>query len=266
MNKTTTNSEKKLSPRSAASFSAAQSAEMRRRQALAEKINRERLMKLRSAPKKPTATPSYDPIAAKADREMKAKKSAALEKKRTEKKDSAVESALRSVATMEKGKKPEKKLKNSRFFSMKRILLALTCSAIIVGAIVFVVQASSDNISQSVAALQAGFDVSAPSYIPREYNITSTISEEGKVSMTYTNSEGASFTLTEELSSWDSATLEANYVKEKFIDYVPIREQGLTLFISGSDCIWVNGGKLFEIDASGNNLTKKQIKAIAVSL
>ena len=84
--------------------------------------------------------------------------------------------------------------------------------------------------------------------------------------MTFSSSEGTSFTITEKNSSWDSTALEENYVKDNFSDYAPIREQGLTLFISGSNCAWVNKGKLYTITTTGGNLTKKQLKSIAVSL
>lgn len=122
------------------------------------------------------------------------------------------------------------------------------------------------DLSLRVAAMQSGIDASYPSFVPREYSLTDIVSEDGKVEMTFTNGDGDTFTLTEENSSWDSSALEENYVKSRFHDYAPVREQGLTLFISGSDCVWVNGGKIYTIDSSGNNLTKRQLKSIAVSL
>ena len=86
--------------------------------------------------------------------------------------------------------------------------------------------------------------------------------------MTFASSaENASFELVEEKSAWDNETLETNYVKETWgANYTSIREQGITIYISGSDAAWVNGGIIYKLDASGNNLTKKQIKTIVTSL
>jgi len=185
-------------------------------------------------------------------------------KKAKSKTDTAVNSALHSVATM--NTQADKPLKTRRVLSPKHIIFALACSAVVVALIFFAANQSMPDLSVRVAAMQTGIDASYPSYVPRDYSLSGVVSEEGKISMTFSAANGDSFTLTEKNSSWDSAALEANYVKSNFVDYTPIREQGLTLYVSGSDCAWVNGGKFYLIDASGNNLTKKQLKSIAVSL
>ncbi|MBQ2660300.1 hypothetical protein IJF86_02705 [Candidatus Saccharibacteria bacterium] len=258
-----------------------QSANLKRRQALAAKINREHLaaLKAKSSAKKPvlaeqkavSSAPGEvvrHPVESKvrsrlALRRATPVKSPSLSMK--EKKDQAIESALKSVATMEKQGKAHR-MKNRSFFSVKRVALALGCAVIAVGAIAYFINLSMPDLSVRVAAMQTGIDAVYPSYVPRDYSLASVVSEVGKITMTFSTSSGESFTLTEEKSSWDSSALEANYVKSNFSEYVPIREQGLTLYVSGSDCAWVNGGKVFVINASGNNLSKKQLKSIAVSL
>ena len=49
-------------------------------------------------------------------------------------------------------------------------------------------------------------------------------------------------------------------------NYSTVREQGLTIYISGSDAAWVNGGVVYKIDTTAGSLTKKQINTIATSL
>ena len=251
---------------------------MKRRQALAAQLNRERLQKAKAmSPVTRSASAVEDPLAAatnapaasaktsKAPMTTKAPttspKTSAT--KKSAKKDKAVESAMRSVATMNES---GSKLHPSRIFTVKRILLAFACSSLIVGAIAFFVINNVPDLPITVAAIQGDIDTAYPSHIPRGYNLASVVSESGKIAMTFSMNDTDSFTLTEEESSWDSATLEKNDVSVKFTDYDTVAEGGLTLFISGSDCMWVNGGKKFFIDASGNNLTKKQLKAIAASL
>ena len=270
-----------------------QSADLARRQALAEKMNRERLANMRQAQEakkqaatammlntkqaQPTTTETPDqpatthPMQATANARMaaaKAQQSATTTQPTAQElKDQAIKRALRSVATAEtkEKKSPTKRIK-AHTFTAKKIALAVACAAVAVAAIGYFVNLNMPDISVRVTAMQSGIDDPYPSYIPRGYSFSSSVSEGEKIVMEFSNSDGESFSLSEEKSSWDSKALLNNYVETKWDDYQPVREQGLTIYISGSDAVWVNGGIKYEIDASGNNLTKKQIKAIATSL
>ena len=124
------------------------------------------------------------------------------------------------------------------------------------------------DISLKVAAMQTGIDASYPGYIPRDYTLSGIVSEEGKITLDFvSNASGDAFSITEEKSSWDSNALLNNYVKEKYGDnYTIVREQGLTIYISGSDAAWANGGIVYKLGANTGALTKKQISSIAASL
>lgn len=240
---------------------------LKRRQEIADKINRENLEKMKkrrvvAAPVKTTT--NLSPASKKSIPDPK--RASLKTTKSEEKKDKAVESAMKTLATMEKKEKKTPKMKNKSFFSIKRVLLAFGCAALAVAGIAYLVNLSMPDISARVAAVQTGIDASTPYYIPRDYSLSSIVSEEGKIAMAFSAGEGKDFSLTQEKSSWDVSALENNYVKEEFVDYTTIRENGLTLFISSSNCAWVNGGKLFVIEDQGANLTKKQIQSIASSL
>ncbi len=188
-----------------------------------------------------------------------------------EMKEEAIKKAVSSASKVdsEQSKKTKKSKKvTGMHFGFGRVMLALTCASVALMAIVYFVNLNMPDISLSVAAMQNGMDVVYPSYIPRDYNISSVTSEEGKVTMVFNNStENKSFTLIEESSSWDSNALLTNYVKEEYGEnYSVIKEQGLTLYVSGSDAAWVNGGNVYKIIAGNGTLTNKQIKSIAVSL
>ncbi len=148
-----------------------------------------------------------------------------------------------------------------------KIAAALCCTGICVFAIIYFVNASSPDISLRVAALQTGIDATYPSYIPRGYDLVDIVSGEGKISFSFQNiSDGGKFSLTEETTSWDSSALLSQYVEETYGgEYVTLKEQGLTIYISGSNAVWVNGGIVYEIATSSGYLTKKQIRSIAVS-
>ncbi len=180
-------------------------------------------------------------------------------------KETAIEKAL---ATASKDTNHKKSKKPHVHFGFKRVLLALTCAAAAVFAIVYFVNLNAPNISLKVAAMQTGIEASYPSYVPRDFNLSDITSEDGKITLNFRNSStGDAFSLIEEKSSWDSNALLNNYVRETYGEnYTTMREQGLTLYISGSNASWVNGGIVYKLTTTSGSLTKKQIRAIAVSL
>ncbi len=181
-------------------------------------------------------------------------------------KEQAIKKALASAAKpAEESNKKEEKL----HFGFGRVLLAMSCAAVAVFAIVYFVNLNMPDLSLRVAAMQTGINASYPSYIPRDFNLSDITSEDGKITLNFkNNSTGDSFSLVEEASSWDSNALLTNYVKDAFEDnYTVIREQGLTIYISGKgDAAWVNGGIVYKLKIASGSLTKKQIKTIATSL
>lgn len=197
-------------------------------------------------------------------------KKAAKKPTAEELKDQAIRQALRSVATMEEetgGRNKSKKLR--RKGSGKRLALAVACAVACVGGVVYFVSTNIPDISVKVAALQTGIEAAYPSYVPRDYNLADISSENAKIIMRFDGPDGASFTLDEEKSSWDSAALLRNFVEPNWGDeYATTHEQGITIYISNStsDAAWVNGGVLYRITSKGAPLTKKQVRSIVTSM
>lgn len=189
-------------------------------------------------------------------------------------KDQAIQKALAAASNDGGAKKGAKEAKpkvrktSQMHFGFGRVMLALTCAAATVFAIVYFVNLNMPDISMRVAAMQTGINPAYPNYVPRDYNVSSITSEEGKIALVFDNSNtGGSFTLTEESSSWDSNALLNNFVKDEYGEnYTIVREQGLTLYINGSNAAWVNGGVVYKIKTTSGTLTNKQIRSIAVSL
>lgn len=179
-------------------------------------------------------------------------------------KETAIKKAILNASKKEV---PKKKSVHVRF-GLKRVLLAMSCAAAAVFAIVYFVNLNAPNVSLKVAAMQTGIEATYPSYIPRDYSLSDITSESGKITLNFKNpSTDAAFSIVEETSSWDSNALLNNFVRGTYGDnYTTIREQGLTLYISGSNATWVNGGIVYKLTTTSGSLTKKQIKAIAVSL
>ena len=189
-------------------------------------------------------------------------------------KDQAIQKALANAAKpMEnektaKAKKAKKQKSPKVHFGFGRVVLALSCAAAAVFAIVYFVNLNMPDISMRVAAMQTGIEASYPGYVPRDFSLSDITSEDGKITLNFKNaSTGDAFSLIEEQSSWDSNALLTNFVKDEYGEnYSTVREQGLTIYISGSDAAWVNGGVVYKIDTTAGSLTKKQINGIATSL
>lgn len=189
-------------------------------------------------------------------------------------KDQAIKKALATAAMSDNTKKGNMKEKSKMkkagqmHFGFGRVMLALGCAAAAVFAIVYFVNLNMPDISMRVAAMQTGINPSYPNYVPRGYSVSSITSEEEKITLSFSNSEtNENFTIIEENSSWDSNALLSNFVKEEYGEnYTIVREQGLTIYVNGSNATWVNGGTLYKINAPAGTLTNKQIRSIAVSL
>ena len=189
-------------------------------------------------------------------------------------KDQAIQKALANAAkstesgNTTKAKKVKKQKSPKIHFGLGRVVLALSCAAAAVFAIVYFVNLNMPDISMRVAAMQTGIDASYPGYVPRDFSLSDITSEDGKITLNFKNAgTGDAFSLIEEQSSWDSNALLTNFVKDEYGEnYSIVREQGLTIYVSGSDAAWVNGGVVYKIDTTAGSLTKKQINGIATSL
>jgi len=149
-----------------------------------------------------------------------------------------------------------------------RVFFAFLCSSAVVAALFFVVQSNMPDISIKVAAMQTGIQATYPSYVPRDYRLSGVYTaQDNSVAMDFLGPNQAKFTLTEEKLPWDSTALLNRFVKPKWSeDFTTIKEQGITIYISGSNAAWVNAGIVYKITNLHGELTKKQIKNIVTSL
>ena len=164
-------------------------------------------------------------------------------------------------------KSTSKTTKVKRSGNAKRFIIAFSSACACVAALAFFIHLNMPDVSLKVAAMQTGIEASYPSYTPRDFQMTSVYTEdEGKVVIEFNGPNNHKYTVTEEKTTWDTQALLKNYVEPELgEEYSSIREQGITIYISGSNAAWVNGGIFYHIDANPKTLTKKQIKNIAVS-
>jgi hypothetical protein len=187
-----------------------------------------------------------------------------------ERKEQAIQQALQRMQNAENKKSDfgEKKAKKQFFWQKKRFAVAMAMAIISIGLLGYLVSLNLPDLSVRVAAMHAGISNAYPSYVPSNYRLDGLVKEDnGKITMSFKNDLSKTFTLTEEKSSWDSASVLANYVKKNWgEDYSVVKGQGLTIYISESKAAWVNGGVFYIVDGEAAELNSSDLHDIAVSL
>ncbi len=188
-------------------------------------------------------------------------------------KDRAIKQALRKVERLDDdgtmGAQFNEATQQKQHFWKKRSFAISACMAVIAIALLgYLVALNMPDISVRVAAMQTGIEKLYPSYVPSNYRLDGLVKEEaGRVTMNFKREDGKKFILMEEKSSWDSAAVLSNYVKKNWgNNYSIAKGQGLTIYISGSNAAWVNGGVFYVITSEDGSLSATDLHDIAVSL
>ena len=183
-------------------------------------------------------------------------------------KERAIQQALRRVSTMEDVSDVRTLKKTKHVWQKKKVAVAAVVAVLSLVVLGYLVSVNLPDISVRVAAIHSGIEKSYPSYVPANYRLDGLAKEEqGRITMAFKNDQGQRFSLIEEKSSWDSAAVLTNYVYEKWgDDYSVAKDQGLTIYISGSSAAWVNGGVFYLIIDESDALNSSDLHDIAISL
>lgn len=183
-------------------------------------------------------------------------------------KDRAIQQALRKVSTMEEEATSSYKSTKQRFWQKKGFAVAASMAVISLAILGYLVSVNLPDISVRVAAMHSGIEKAYPSYVPSNYRLDGLVQENnGRITMAFKNDRDQKFTLMEEKSSWDSSAVLSNYVAKNWgASYSIAKGQGLTIYVSGSNAAWVNGGVFYLIIDDTNTLTANDLHDIAVSL
>ena len=188
-------------------------------------------------------------------------------------KERAIEQALRNAKTssnrqgsLSAALEKDTGIKKQAFWKKKGAWATILVIVLAFGAIGTFVYLNLPDLTVKVAALRNGFDGRFPSYLPSGYESDGISSADGKITMKFRNGD-KTFSVIEEKSTWDSATVQANLVEKDWgDDYEIMKGQGLTIYVAEKGSAWVNGGILYKIMNENSDLSKEQIHGIAVSL
>lgn len=201
---------------------------------------------------------------------MAARKAEPVHMTAQEMKDRAIQQALRKMNAMdaERGKETFVEAKRKKFWQGRKFAITSAVAVLSIAILGYLIYLNMPNISVRVAAMQSGIEKAYPSYIPMHYRLDGLVKEEnGRITMNFKGEEDKTFKLTEEKTAWDSAAVLTNYVKKNWGgEYSIAKGQGLTIYVSGSNAAWVNGGVLYIIEDATGSLSSSDLHDIAVSL
>lgn len=214
----------------------------------------------------PSSNPTSRPISVPSFRSAKELKNEAISKALGLTDDGTVNQNLSDLYKTATSSKRNAAKKSRSFFRTRRFAVALSCALATVFTLGYFVNLNLPNIPARVAAMQAGFSVRYPAYIPQNYSLTSITSDkESKITIHLSDGKQR-IVIKEERSTWDSQALLHNFVKKTWgNNFATTRDQGLTVYFSGSNAAWVNGGILYKIEAN-SDVNRLQLHNIIYSL
>lgn len=132
----------------------------------------------------------------------------------------------------------------------------------------FILYQNVPNLSMRIASSKAGIDASLPGYSPDGYSLSGpVVYSPGKVSINFSsNSDNRSYTLSQQVSNWNSQALTDNYLNNTSSDYQSFQEKGKTIYVYGdNNATWVSGGVWYDLKG-GTGLNTDQLLKIAASI
>ncbi|HVO86330.1 MAG TPA: DUF4367 domain-containing protein [Candidatus Binatia bacterium] len=138
-----------------------------------------------------------------------------------------------------------------RIFGLPRWLAFSLAAVVLIIAAAILVWQNVPAVAVQVAADRAHVDASVPAYTPAGYALAKTLKyEPGSVTISYVNkaNQGQTFSLTQKASSWDSSTVQSNYLPTNASTQTS-QVNGTTVYIYGDsgNAAWVNNGVLYSL-------------------
>ncbi len=205
------------------------------------------------------------PLAKKANEELRAKKAQKQEISNKEVKEFAISQAI------EKSREESKKsrgIHRKSFFTRKKFISLSMGFAVTIFGVGYLTYVNLPDIASRITAFQSGMAVETPAYIASGYSPKGLAYFDGKnVNFEYKKGD-SNYKVQQSQSGWDSSALLQNYVTKKWSeDYSTTYSNGLTIYSNHrGESVWVNNGKLYKVEVSGNKISDEEIRKIATSL
>ena len=166
---------------------------------------------------------------------------------------------------------PTKPLKKAGLKARKKRSKAFKWSSGMASALLligFIAYLNLPAINIKIASNQAGFSAELPGYQPSGYSQSGPVSHDaGKVAINFkSNTDDRTYSIKQEVSNWNSRSLEENVLTSKGKNFTTSQADGKTVYFydNGSSATWVNGGIWYQVEST--SLSGDQLLKIASSL
>ena len=167
---------------------------------------------------------------------------------------------------LEKAQPPKQNIKHKK--QKKHRSTLRWGSGVIAGVLLFgfIVYLNMPNITVKFAGVRAGFSASMPAYSPSGYSFRGPAQyEAGKVTVSFkSNTDSRSYTIKQEVSNWNSPSLQENFLARNNKKFTTSQENGRTIYIYDNNATWVNGGIWYQVNS--DSLSSEQLINIATSI
>jgi hypothetical protein len=165
-------------------------------------------------------------------------------------------------------KKAKKHAKHTAHHPAKRLARsgALALSALLIAG--FIAYQNTANLTMRVAAHKAGFQANMPAFKPSGFAVGKFTYGNGFVAVNFhSNSDSRAFSLTQQVSKWDSEALLKEFVSSApGKSYQTLQASGRTIYTYGNNnATWVDHGVWFNVESDGS-LSTSQLVDLAASM
>ncbi len=122
------------------------------------------------------------------------------------------------------------------------------------------------NINVKFAGVKAGFSASLPKNGPSGFSINGPVNyDNGKVVINFrSNTDGRSYSIKQEVSNWNSSSLQENFLVANNKTFTTTQDKGRTVYIYDNNATWVNRGVWYNVEST--SLSSDQLLSIATSI
>ena len=164
---------------------------------------------------------------------------------------------------LQNAKPPKKHIKPKKSYAKLRWSSGLVSALLLVG---FISYLNLPNINVKFAGARAGFTASLPAYSPSGYSFKGPVDyDSGRVVINFkSNTDNRAYAIKQEVSNWNSRTLQENFLVSNKKTFTTNQDKGRTIFIYDNNATWVNGGVWYQVES--NALSSDQLLSIANSI
>lgn len=162
--------------------------------------------------------------------------------------------------------KSQVKKQNGKWFKPQTLyILSLVVIALFI--ISYLTYQNLPRIELHIAADRSGISAEFPGYSPSGFKVSTPIKyASGIITIDYHSiSDSRSFSIVQQVSSWDNTSLEDNVLANNNQTFTTIQNKGRTIYLYNNNATWVSNGIWYQINSNAN-LSRDQLVNLISSL